>query len=517
MAVDSVAQTSEISVSVEYIAGQNIYITWSSDTGVQRRDTLDVLRNGIEQGQLRVISITSRRAVTTFVGNRFAVDFGDQLTVRYQLPIVEQAILDSTVSTRAAAAPASVRKSILESTSTIKQSAKKKAIRVSGRVSFENQSLRTLADARADSLPKIRTNFSSTNTSVRTTIDRLPIDLKVNVHFRAAYRRSSVATTLSPRSIRVYRASIEKRLKSQPISFELGRFYSIYEDFSGYWDGAIVRYGQRAMGAGVAFGFEPTLSNEGFDPNLPKYTAFADIRARMGSLRYDADVSFHEVRGRNQYSTHDYVGIQHSIRSQRIRLSQDLQVNRDPESSSWMVTRFQTSASVPLLGRLKVTGRYLMRRPYYVWRTQNFMSSRRDRYTAGANLRVRNGITGVNVTTNSYEGRDPYTTYSAFLNLTRTAIGGMGFTSSASMWNRNDNGAFSANVGLSKAVGRLFLRGRYRYYRTSLTETTLTTHSVHSSVDFRLPERINLAVQVQVQFGDTFQNTSIFTGLWKSF
>ena len=464
-----------------------------------------------------MVSVTSRRIVTTFVGDRFPVDFGDVLTLRLLHPAApaEPALADEPKKPQPESAEPE-RVSILSQTGR-KSSASRKGVRASGRVSLETQSLRTLTDARVDSLPRIQSNFSTATASVRTTVDRLPGDIKANIHFRASYRRSSAVTTLNPQSIRVYKASIEKRFKSQPVSVEVGRFYNIYEDFSGYWDGAVVRYGNRSLGAGVAIGFEPTLSNEGFDPNLPKYTAFADFRTRGKGFRYDADVSVHEVRGRNEYATHDYFGVQHGLRSKWLLLDQDLQVNRDPESQQWMVTRFQTSANIPVTRAFRLTGRYMIRRPYYVWRTQSFMSARRDRITAGANLTIGQGVTGVTVTSNTYEGQDPYTTYSAFLNLRRTALAGIGFSSSVSYWTRDQSKAGSANVGLSKLAGPVLMRGRYRFYRTSLNDLTLTTHSVDSALEFRLPERITLSVQVQFQFGDTFQNTNVFTGLWKSF
>ncbi len=475
VAAPALAQTTDFEVSVEYIAGQNIYIGVGNETGLVRRDTVDVFRDSNLLGRLRIISITSRRAVTTFVGERFPVDFSDRFTIRFNTAKAqaEQLKLTGPTNTGTKANPdeaidraTPVRTSILADATTTNRRSSTNRLRASGRVSFNTQSLRTLTDAREEGLPRSRTSFSSTTASVRTSVDRLPRGLKANIHFRAAYRKSSTATTLAPQSIRVYKASIEKRFSSKPISFEIGRFYSIHEDFSGYWDGAIVRYGPRRMGAGVAFGFEPSLSNEGFDTNLPKYSVFADFRARGRGMRYDADISFHEIRGQNQYSKHDYIGIQQSIRATWVRVSQDLQVNRNPETSSWMITRFQTNASIPIAKQIRLTGRFLVRRPYYVWRTQNFMSTRRDRISVGANSTVGSGVAGLRVTSNRYEGQDPYTTYSSFLNLSKTRLAGIGFTSSASYWTRNDTRAVSANAGISKLVGRLFLRARYRYYRT---------------------------------------------------
>jgi hypothetical protein len=315
----------------------------------------------------------------------------------------------------------------------------------------------------------------------------------------------------------VYQASLEKAFVSVPVQIEAGRFYNRHERFSGYWDGVVVRYGPRGMGAGFASGFQPDRSNEGFMADLPKYAFFVDYNYRSNATAYSGNVSFNDIRGRNGYLRHSFVGWEQRFRYHDFRFANDVQVNRSAATNSWTITRLDFRTEIPVLPEVRLQADYQLRRPYSLWSFAGLTSYRRDRGDLGLLLDAGSGIIGFHVTGNRFESQPLYYTYSSFANFSKTRVAKIGFSSHASYWSRDDHWGLSVTGTLTRAFGRASFRTRYRFYQTDSVAGVITTHMVGGSIDIEVARRFNLTMQGQALLGELLTNYSMFTGIWIGF
>jgi thioredoxin reductase len=110
------------------------------------------------------------------------------------------------------------------------------------------------------------------------------------------------------------------------------------ESYSGFWDGLHLRYG-RESGLGVLVGFQPDLWNERPSTERPKASVVLDLARRGDAWRWSADVSAHQVRGAGLLPEHTFAGLSQSAAAGPLRLSQDLQVDRDPAAGGWRMSQ----------------------------------------------------------------------------------------------------------------------------------------------------------------------------------
>jgi len=504
-------QERSLDVVIEHIAGPNLYLGAGTGEGITTGDTLLVMKQGVPVGDWRVISSTRSRAVVTFATKAFPVTRGDTFT----LMIVRSAAtvasaVDSIVM------PGVDRPSLMAPPveRPIQRRQTRRPIQVTGRIFVEANTLRSTTRSTVVSNGATSRVFSTPAAGIRASVTHLPGDLRANISVRASQRFSTGSLIQQDRVVRVYQASLEKKFERIPAQVEAGRFYSPFEDYSGYWDGLLVRYGDR-LGGGMAVGFQPNRADEGFTADYPKASFFLDFRHKREGFAYEADLSFHQVQPQARYSNHTFFGWSQQVRWNRLRLSQDFQLDRNTVTNTWVVSRMQLRTTVPLTNRLYLTSRYTLRQPYLLYSLGEPISYRRDQGMLGLGYNTGTSMLGVNMTVSQYAGDEPNYTTAFNYSFPRTGFWGLGFNGSVSYWTRGEQStALYASSGLNRTFGPVQSRLRYTYYHSDLGGRVLATHAVHLTLNVPLLNRLNAALQVRSQWGDNLSSTSLYSSLW---
>ncbi len=503
-AAAGLAQTGRIVVTVEYLAGSNIYIDTGRERGILDGDT--VLAYSVEGGPLlgalRVISTSADKAVLTFVGDPFPVTRGNSLSLAFEpVPVQGPVVAAGAIGDETAPRGAGGRDY---------------GPRLTGRLTADMDLLSSQVSFPGSNLESVDRLFALPALGLRATLARLPGDITLNTNLRLSYRYSSDRVIEPEPSVRIYEAAISKTF-GNAVLVQAGRFYSPFERFSGYWDGALVRFGGRNLGAGVASGFEPERADESFSSQLPKYTAFVDYRYRAGSLAYAGDVSFHQVRPRNDLLEHTYVGWSQRLSLRRFRVSSDLQVDRDPANGAWTISELFLNTSIPLGDRLFLDGRYVRRRPYLIWAGDDPFGEQREQAGAGLTYGGFGGFVGVDVTANRWEDGERSLTYGSSLAIPRTSLWDLGVSASASYWSRDGTDALVLSPGLNRSFGLVDSRLGYQLYRSGNPAGTIETHALDLQVSFPIARRAYSSLGGQLRFGDALQSQSLRATIWTSF
>jgi len=495
------AQTGRIDVTVEYLAGNNIYIDAGRERGILDGDTILAysVDGGPLLGALRVISASADRAVLTFVGDPFPVTRGNSLSLAFgSLPAQ-----GPVAAVGGEPAPPAL-------------GASGYGPRLTGRLTVDMNLLSSQVTFPGSDLESADRLFAMPALGLRATLARLPGGLTFNTNMRLAYRYSSDKLIEPEPSARIYEAAISKTFGSA-VHIQAGRFYNPFERFSGYWDGALARFGSRNLGAGVAAGFEPERADEGISTQLPKYSAFVDYRCRAGNLAYAGDVSVHQVRPRNDLLEHTYFGWSQRFSVRRFRVSSDLQVDRDPVDGGWVISELFLNTSIPLGERLILGGRYVRRRPYLIWAGDQPFAEQREQAGAGLTYNGFGGFVGVDVTANRWEDGERSLTYGSSLAIPRTALWDLGVSASASYWSRDGTDALVLSPGINRSFGLVDSRLGYQLYRSGNPAGTIETHAVDLQIGLPLTRRTYASLGGQLRIGDALQSQNLRATIWTNF
>jgi hypothetical protein len=502
------AQQGRVAVVVDYIAGADIYLAAGSEQGLAPNDTLAVYQtpDGDLLGRFFVVSATTTRAVVEFIGVAFPVTRGTTLYVE-----------------RTSAHPAAPTPSVTAEPASAPRRPPGRAASLHGRFSLEADGFQSTTLWQSNQVESETRRFATPSLAFRAVAADLPGGFSLNTNLRALYRYSN-PTVIDPAwAVQVYQASLARQFTGVPLYIELGRFSNQYTNFSGQWDGLMLRLGgQRGLGGGVAAGFEPESGDQGVSTTLPKYSAFLTVEAGGGPLRYSTYLSANQVRPRNGLPVHSYAGWSQYLRVARFRLSNDVQVDRDPETSRWVVTRFNGTASIPLARGLEIHGRLSRYQPYAFWQATNLISYRRDQGNVGLFYFGSSGSVGLDVTANRFAASDSAAgemsyTYSAAFSLLRTPIFGLDWSASGSYWRQTGTTSLYATAGLGRAFGRVQSRASYQLYRAQNTTLTSVSHSVDAMLAFPLGRTLYATLQGRMQRGANLHMGGLYFGLWTSF
>lgn len=501
----STAQDQQLQVIVVGIAGSNIYLDAGRDRGLVEGDTVVVRRADLttDAGLFVVIGSSSDGAVVTFAGEPFPITRGEVLVL--QLGVDPARATDAI----AAAPPGAAQR---------RGARQGRTPRLSGRITLEASGLRsTTLGLGADPIEVERT-FATPVFRLRATASDLPGGFRFNTHIRLSARLSTDDAIQPVQSARIYRASIAKAFDRLPLQFEVGRFYNTAEHYSGYWDGAMVRVGRGGFGVGALFGVEPERANERIDTNAPKFTAFADYTVRKPTFQYHTDLSIHRADVRDgDLPIKTFVGWSQDLGVGPLRVSQRLQVDRDPETNQWALADLRLHASVAVARGVYLRGGYSDRRPSSPWRSEHIGPYRREQATAGLTLTGPIGSFSVNTAGNRIEGEDISWSYGSSFSLARLPVVKVGLAGSGRYWRRPGLTGVFLTAGVHRALNRMQWRASYQYNRTEATSYALTTHAGEFSLLLPLAGRLYSSIRVRSQFGDNLTSNSVFTSLWMSF
>ena len=515
----SFAQENRIDALVELVAGQNIYLNVGQEAGINETDSLMAYRDGQQLGMLRIVGVTATRTVATFAGTPFPVTRGDALSIEILSGVqVEQPVAETLPDTMATE-PA--RQSVFEGGRTgVQLPPVEEGIRVTGRLSLS-------LDLHSSETNGLISNFSRDRiyripvVNLRASVEELPGNLRFNINTRYANRyNDNTRLGISPlNALRVYQLNVEYDTPDTPFEARLGRFFNPAETFSGYWDGLGLSYmPDTGFGAGVLGGFQPTRANEDFVTDFPKYSAFGSysFRSNDGATRYNANVSFHQVfPDASELSTHTFLGFTHTLNTKQFRLRNLVQVDQDPFSDSWKISRLQVYGIVPINQSLSLRARYLARRPYNLLLTNDVFGYKRERVSGGFSVRAFTGIFSADVALNTSDIIERNLTYTGFASIPQTNILDLGVSTSVHYW-RRDDGADVLYIApaISRYFGRTLAQLQYNFQQSNFDVIETSNHTMEGVLNFPIGNRIRTSIRLQSRWGDFNNMFRVYTTLW---
>jgi hypothetical protein len=318
-------------------------------------------------------------------------------------------------------------------------------------------------------------------------------------------------------STRIYQLDLEKRFQRVPLELHLGRFSSPFDDFSGFWDGLLLRVGPEALGAGVAVGFEPRWSNEGLGTDRPKVSGFLDFDVGGETLDYSGSVTFLGIRPRDGLPDRTALGLSQRVRVGGAWLRQRLEVDRDPSGSEWNLTRIQLDGSLALVGGLEAFGGWRRWRYVPLWTQDAPLGPLENRGRIGLSYWGRVGGGSIDLSVDRPEEGAGGRALSGSLYLTRTFLPGLGVGGSASRWSRGEDVSLFLAPEVRLSMGRAALRGAYRFYRTTTRSGEITTHFGDASLTLPMGGGTYLRLQASTQWGGDLSSNRLFASIWKGF
>ena len=501
---------------VDYVAGVDLYLAVGTDHGVLPLDTLPVYDGEGEGAQLlglfHILSATDKRSVANILGEGFPLDRGS--LVYLGIPGERLAELADAASVAAVAATGPEGEG---QAGVGEVRAPSLPLRLHGRVSLDYDAFRTVTRWGEDSTEEEERSFNTPTFRLQARGQNLPGGFNLGTGMRISHRMSSDDRVQPITSTRFYQLDLEKQFDRVPVEMHLGRFNSPYDEFSGYWDGLLLRVGPRGLGAGVAVGFEPRWSNEGFSSDRPKLSGFVDFDARGEAAAYTGSVNFLGIRPADGLPDRTSVGLSQRLRVGRAWIHHRMEVDRDPLGSDWNLTRLQLDGSVTLAGGLGAFAGWRRWRALPLWDPAAVLGPQEDRGHIGLSYWGGSGGGSVDLSLNRPEEGEGGRTVSGSFYVTRTPISGVGLGVSASRWSRVEDSSLLLSPQLTLSAGPVSFRGAYRYYNTVRSIGEERTHFTDASLTFPLGSGVYLRLLGSTQWGEDLSSNRIYASIWKGF
>lgn len=532
-AADTASRSGVVPALVDQIAGTTIYLRAGKRAGLAAGDTVAVARDsaGAVVGRLTVIAATAERSVTTFAGPPFAVTRGQTLYLRSGVGASALAAAGAgqggppggaaAGGGAAVGRPGAGERGELGGGGAAQGAGVVPGPTATGRVSLDLDLRRSVTTfGGGDPVSTTRT-FATPSLWLQTAVRDLPGGLSLDASARVSQRISS-PSIVDPRTApEIYEASLDKRFSEVPLDLRLGRFYSPYDPFGGYWDGLMLHYGS-TFGGGVMAGFEPKRGNQAPQGELPKASAFLDYRSAAGaSVGYDGTVSFTAMRPTTSsgLADHTFASVSQRLRLGRWYLTQDAQVDRGAAGTGWTVTRARVWASGPVTNELSVRGGVSRYRPYLYWMSDSVLISyRRDEARGGFTLRLPGAWVGADAAVDHDQGVGTGHTFSGYLGLARITPLDLGFDGSASWFTNGTTRVLTASAHFTKALGSVNARLGYDLYRSRAPQGFwIMSHAADLGLDVPLAGGFHYSILGQFRIGGGLGQTRLYTSLSKSF
>ena len=381
-----IAQDATRAIRVTYVAGENVYIAAGRKQGIFAGDTLTVVTESGDSARIYVLSSMSDRSVLQYLDVGFGLDVGSIL----RLYPNHADSLNELPEHGPAMARAAVEDPLLEENlepderDFINQS---KGISVSGHLNVGVNSLQSRTESVFVPSAHTTRTYLTPNSMLLLDADGLPHDLELRVRMRSEYRYASGGRSPNPTvSLRAYELHLARQFDA--MSIQVGRFSTPHAPTSGYWDGIQLLRSGSEVEYGASFGFLPVRSNEQISFDMPKAALFGQFARKTETMSTRLEAVYLEVHPTNDLMTRRALGLTHRLNWSALSSHSRLEVDRDPESGAWVVTRLSGRVSASIVNSLEAHGRYDVGRPYSMYRAFDVISYRRDRMTVGLGYRA---------------------------------------------------------------------------------------------------------------------------------
>jgi hypothetical protein len=512
-----------LTVRVRQVAGGSLYLDVGTRNGLATGDTLTVARDSSNapMGRLVVTASTEVRAVLAEAGEPFPVAAGDHLVLfLLRAPVevpAEESVQPATPRAPSAGAGKGDRAAV--DAEAAPPPVPRAVPAPHGRVGLDMSAVRSVTQVGGEEPLDVDRTFATPALRFDVTAPEAVGGFTLRTSARFAYRYSSTDALQPAASARIYAASLERDFTAVPLRVTLGRFYSPAESYSGFWDGALVRVGGNALGVGVLVGFEPDRYDEHPSLQSPKGSAFLEWRTRGTGWRWTGDLSAHTVRPVDSVPAHTFMGASQRITLGPIRLSHDLQLDRDPAGGPWRVSRLRAGASLDVTAAVELRAGVARREAYLPGRLDGpFFSSRSDRVDAGVGVRTDGGYASADVDiSRDASGNETWGTTAFFAAYGLPGLGFAGLAGSVGRWSGPYGSTLSASPGLTLELEPVSLRFEYRFARSDYLARRVDTHGVDASLDAPFGPAMRISARARVQWGGLLRNQGLDLTLYRIF
>ncbi|MEJ2216631.1 MAG: hypothetical protein P8099_08445 [Gemmatimonadota bacterium] len=506
--------TPHITVRVEQVAGSSLYINAGTRNGVAEGDTLTVRRDstGAVRGRLVVLASSDTRSVLTFAGRPFPVTRGTTLVL--QLLRVPAEMPPEVAPAAAPTLPSPERGAVAPAERVAERGVPPRPAH--GRVSFGLSGVRSATRVGTVDPVSVGRTFATPTTGLDLTVPDAIGPLQLRTSMYLAYRYSSQDIVQPAMTARVYAASLDGDFRRFRI--RLGRFHSPVASYGGFWDGALLRVGGQGFGIGVIGGFEPDRWDEHPSLSTPKTTVFMDATGGGSDWSWNGSVSAHAVRPTNGLPDHTFFETSQRLSAGPVRFNDELQVDRDPGSGGWRVTRLRLRGSLQLASWLNLHGGVGRLEPWLPGLPGSPFGFRSDRADAGLDVQAPGGFAALD----GFVGRDgsgsrTWGATGTFALNRLPGLAGVGASASVSRWSGAYGTTLSAAPSLSINLAPAWLRLGYRLSRADYLGRSTVSHAVDGSLDFPFAAGFRGSARLRVQLGGFLTSQSFNLGLYRAF
>jgi hypothetical protein len=488
---------------VRQVAGATLYLDVGTRQGLAAGDSLPAARDplGPPVGVLVVTAVSDSRSVLAPAGAPFAVAAGDSLSLwlRREPP---PARAEAAPRLQPETPPPAVRTPVAPDRQPYGRLALELA---AGQYLTRFGGPETVERASSSATPAFRLDVTFPN---------LGAGFRLRMGTRLAYRYEDRALGTPATSLRVYSAALERDLPGSTVRVALGRFHSPTESYSGFWDGLHVRYG-RSVGVGMLIGFQPDLWNERPSIERPKATLVLDAERRGAGWRWSADASLHRTWG-GALPSRTFVGLTQTLTASALRLSHDVQVDRDPAADGWHLSRGTLRGSLAIGRAVELRAAFARRSAYLEYGEAPRFDAPRDRVSAGVFLGLGEGHLSADVArmTDPIGSARAYTV--SFVGPSWLPAAGR-LEGATSYWEGSSGASLSAAPALALTLGGGDLRAGYRYDRSDYLDRAFVTHGAELSLDFAIGSATRAAARIRGQRGESTRSALVDLSLYRSF
>lgn len=504
-----------VQVEVTRVQARGIYTSHDGRSGWASGDTLTVLMPDGGRLAARVVGRSSNSLLLAWIDSPPELESGQMLRLvgarrpgPEEVPAAEERPPDRGVPDR---------ESIFDRPGRVDgQRGRGGGPRVDGRLMVTMSGLLSETTGRLTDNVSVSRRFLTPSSALRLRVARLPGDAEVTLNARYSRRFSSNDIIGQRDAPRIYDLSVSQPLGASGVRYAVGRFNESSLSQSGYWDGARMEHRTDGFEFGLAGGFEPDRYNQGFRSDRPKFAAWAGGTRRFEGGSFSVTGAFTQLRPTDDWLTHSFFSVDQDLRTRGFRLSNRLLVDRDPESGSWISSRYQVRADVPLTASLRLTARYAMRQPYGYWRTTEIFSDRREQITAGLSFTRERHRVAVSGTENRIEGGEPSRSASGHFS---TEPSWMPFRTSGSLsgWFRKSSNTLYGTLGVHRELSGIDVGVTASSYRIETIGPATTSFMAGLSLRVPIHERGSLSIRSRSQFGGDVRSHQLYLSYWIAF
>ena len=282
----------------------------------------------------------------------------------------------------------------------------------SGGVSLSGYYTASLAASYSDIRGRFTNNQSTSRTwatptnSLRLRARGLPAGLQLTASARGAHRLSSEPISGNATLMQLFELNVSRGAPTDRFQFTVGRFRDANSPMGGYWDGLRSSIGVGAFRFGASAGLEPDRYTEAWSTDTQKLLAFGEWSGRGEHVRTTIQAAAGAIIRDALPGNYLFVTAEQRSRIGQLRLSNEVQLDRDPLDGAWSLGRWNTRVSTPLTERLSVNARIGVRHYYAYWLSNPDFSSKRTQFSAGLHYQMQHHSFGLTATGNQFSGRE---------------------------------------------------------------------------------------------------------------